>query len=350
MHTQNNVTRRDVLVGASALAATMSATVSGGPALASAGLTPLAVADSLTAHASAFLATLDEPKRQAATFSWDGPEWRDWNYFGTTGFVKPGLRFEQMTAVQADAAWTMLSDVLSPAGIEKARRVMLLQDILSAAGNGTGARSSKRFSMSIFGQPAPTGNWAMRLEGHHLSLSCSVADGQIVSVTPAAFAANPNRVTKGAHAGLNTLQGEEQIARRLQADLSPKFKAYAQISENPLRNILSSSGRERAHAEKLGLAVADMTQGQRDLLGQLIETFAVTPYAAPLVSAQQARLRQGDPAATHFVWYGPNQAEQSFGYRVIADSFVIELACVDRAAQHIHPIYHDLSNTLGRSS
>ena len=57
-----------------------------------------------------------------------------------------------------------------------------------------------------------------------------------------------------------------------------------------------------------------------------------------------------DMAAVHFAWYGPNAAEHSFGYRVIADRFVIELGCIDQRAQHLHPVYHDLGNTLGRSA
>ena len=31
-----------------------------------------------------------------------------------------------------------------------------------------------------------------------------------------------------------------------------------------------------------------------------------------------------------------------------ADAFVVELGCVDGKAQHLHPVFHDLGNTLGR--
>jgi hypothetical protein len=39
----------------------------------------------------------------------------------------------------------------------------------------------------------------------------------------------------------------------------------------------------------------------------------------------------------------------AFGYRVIGDRFVIEMASVDPEAQHLHTIYHDLDNVLGRT-
>ena len=67
-----------------------------------------------------------------------------------------------------------------------------------------------------------------------------------------------------------------------------------------------------------------------------------------LAAAQKARVRAGDADAVHFAWYGPNTPEKAFGYRLIGDGFVIEMGSVDEAAQHLHTIYHDLGNVLGR--
>jgi hypothetical protein len=60
-------------------------------------------------------------------------------------------------------------------------------------------------------------------------------------------------------------------------------------------------------------------------------------------------VRSGDREAVHFAWYGPNTPEKAFGYRVIAATFVIEMGSVDAAAQHLHTVYHDLGNVLGRT-
>ena len=340
------VSRRSILVGGGA-AAIASASVLPSSAAVPPALTS---AQLLYDHVTSFLTPLSEPKRKLARFDWDGTEWRNWNYFGIGGFVKPGLRLEQMNDSEKDAAWNVLASVLSPDGLTKARNVMLLQDILAAAGNGRGRRSSQRCSIAIFGQPGPNEAWGLRLEGHHLSLSFSVRNNQIVSVTPAAFAALPNRVMSGRHRGLVTLQGEETLARQLHADLAPRLKARAKLSDRKLFNILSSAGRERSNTRRVGVAAADMTPGQRDILRKLIETYAIEPYAGVLAAAQKERLKRTDIAAVHFAWYGPNEAEQSFGYRVIADRFVIELGCIDQRAQHLHPVYHDLDNTLGRSA
>ena len=337
--------RRKVILGGSAM---VGAAILAGAATAAneIGLAPGA---DLLAGVRNFVSTLDPGRRKDALFAWNGPEWRQWNYFGVGGYIKPGLRLEQMSAAQKAAAWDVLALVWSPAGLAKARNVMTLQDVLAAQGNGAGVRSSERFSVSIFGAPAETGSWGLRFEGHHLTQSIAIRDSRIVSVTPSSFSSNPNRVGAGKHAGLVTLKDEEALARRVFGDLSPALQRTARLSDSPIGNILSYAGRERANAKPAGLAAADMTAGQRDLLWQLIETYAVEHLPPPLTEPQRARVRTGDREAVHFAWYGPNAPEKAFGYRVIGASFVVELGSVDDAAQHLHTIYNDLDNVLGRA-
>ena len=183
--------RRHVVLAGTALLG-MAAVSKAIAAPADAGLAPAA---DLLAATNKFLASLEPDKRKAASFAWDGPEWRGWNYFGAAGFIKPGLRLEQMSAAQKAAAWDLLAVLFSPAGLEKTRNVMTLQDILAASGNGAGERSSERFSFAVFGTPAETGAWGLRLEGHHLTQSIAARDERLVAVTPSSFSALPSRVT-----------------------------------------------------------------------------------------------------------------------------------------------------------
>jgi hypothetical protein len=315
--------------------------------IAAASETGLAHAGDFISATRKFLDSLEPDKRRAASFAWNGVDWRGWNYFGSGDNIKPGVRLEQMNSAQKEAAWAVLATLMSPEGIAKAKNVMLLQDVLASLGNMAGLRSSERFSFAVFGTPSDKGAWGFRFEGHHLSQSVAVRGGRIVSVTPSSFSANPNRVPSGRHAGLNTLKDEEVLARRLIADLSPKLATRARQSEQAMRNIMSYAGRERANAKKVGIAAAELSSAQRDLIWQLVETYAVTYLSAPLAAAQRARVRLGEREAVHFAWYGPNTPERAFGYRVIGDGFVIELGSVDPAAQHLHTIYNDLGNVLG---
>src|SRR5215204_3022457 len=319
MSVSANPDRRDVIIGG---AAVVGATVVPKAFAATGGLAP---AGDLIGATRAFLGKLTSDQRKAASFAWDGPEWQRWNYFGGAGYIKPGFRLEQMNADQKAAAWDLLATVLSPAGVQKAKTVMLLQDVLAAMGVDADKRNSQRFSFAVFGTPAETGVWGFRLEGHHLHHSFTVRDGAIASVTPASFSSLPNRVTAGAHAGLVTLKEEESLARQLVGDLAPKRQEKARVSPTPLGNILSYAGRERANSQKIGLAAADLTAAQRDILWRLIDTYTADHLPPALAAAQRARVRSGDREAVHFAWYGPNTPEKAFGYRVIADGFVVEL-------------------------
>ena len=334
--------RTVVLGGAAALSLTAL------PGAANAQASDLGPAAELLGRVRTFRATLEPDQQKAASFAWDGSEWRGWNYFGATGYIKPGLRLEQMSKAQKDAGWNVLAAVWSEPGIAKAKNVMLLQDILAASGNGAGERSSERFSLALFGAPSEIGTWGFRCEGHHLTQSVTVRDNRVVSITPTSFSAIPNRVKSGPHMGLNTLKDEEGLSRRLMADLAPRLQSRARIGESTPYNILSYAGRERANAKKVGLPAAELTSAQRDLLWKAVELYSIDHFPAALSDAQRARIRSGDREAVHFAWYGPNTAEKAFGYRIIGDGFVIEMASVDPEAQHLHTIYHDLGNVLGR--
>src|SRR6185436_8584445 len=337
--------RRSIIAAGAALLGTAAL-----PRAAAAADEGLAPASDLLRQVRGFLSGLEPDKRKAASFAWNGSEWRGWNYFGAGGYIKPGLRLEQMSAAQKESAWDVLGAVWSPPGVAKARNVMLLQDILAASGNGAGQRSSERFSLAVFGTPAETGMWGFRCEGHHLTQSVTVRDNRIVSVTPTSFSAIPNRVKSGPHTGLNTLKDEEGIARRLMADLAPKLQSRARIGDSTPYNILSYAGRERSNVRKVGLPASELSSAQRDLLWKIVELYSIDHFPAQLSDAQRARIQYGDRQALHFAWYGPNTAEKAFGYRLIGDGFVIEMASVDPEAQHLHTIYHDLSNVLGRSA
>ena len=331
--------------------------IAGGIALAGTALLPnagaaqtgLGPAADLLAAIRKFLAGLDADKRKAATFAWNGAQWRNWDYFGTGNNIKPGLRLEQMDAAQKAAAWDVLAVLLSPAGIEKTRNVMTLQDVLASQGNMPGQRSSERFSFAVFG--TPVGNRRLGLSARRpppasvdLGARQSHRLGHAVVVLGQSQPRHVGQARRPRHAARRGGAGA-----RLYGDLDPKLQGRARLSATPMDNIMSYAGRERANAQALGVPASELASAQRDLIWQLVDTYAADYLAPPLADAQRARVRTGDREAVHFAWYGPNTAERAFGYRVIGSSFVIELGSVDPAAQHIHTVYHDLGNVLGRT-
>ncbi len=93
MRTSNStdLDRRNLILTGSAVIG-MAALPKAALGVADAGLAP---ADELLRGVRALMASLETDKQKAASFAWNGPEWRSWNYFGATGYIKPGLRLSR---------------------------------------------------------------------------------------------------------------------------------------------------------------------------------------------------------------------------------------------------------------
>lgn len=307
----------------------------------------LATAATLRPKVTTFLAALQPDQLARATFALRSETWAKWNFMGTT-LIKPGLPLSAMNGSQRDAALDVMAAILSPAGFAKAVRVMNLQDVLVALGDGVGRRSSQHYSLAIFGAPSATDAWGLRFEGHHLTLSVTMVGDDVVSVTPSSFSCNPNDVPVGPARGTTALTEEEDLARTLFADLKGAAASRALIQERAYRNIMATAGRETLHKTPEGVPLADLSTSQADLVWRLVDVYASEPWAGDVATAQAARVRAGDRAATRFAWAGGNEAGTPFYYRITGPTFAIELGAVDAKAQHLHTIYHDLERTLGR--
>lgn len=300
----------------------------------------------MTELAARFMDGLDDQARAEASFPFDGRTRRAWNFMGAR--AKPGLLLETMNAAQKTASMELLATALSPHGLHKAEKVMLLQDVLREMGSGPRDRSRERFAIAIFGTPSVDEPWGWRFEGHHLSLSFTLIGNEVVSVTPSSFSSNPNLVASGPHRGTLALDEEERLARLLYRDLSAANRDRALIRERAFGNILTTAGREdRLGGTPEGVAFADLHSAQRDLAMRLIDTYGVDHLNAALAEQQRTRLREGDVMAARLAWAGSNREGEMMYYRLHGETFLIEFASLRNQPLHLHTIRHDLERNLG---
>lgn len=346
MPDQHSLTRRRLITTA---AGSLALTALPGLASANSPLPAPGVATSGTLmrdRAVRLLALFNETQRDRARFAFNSSTRQRWNFMGP--WAKPGLPLEAMTSQQQEAAMDLLATALSPRGMTKAQEVMVLQDVLRELGDGPADRSQKRFSVAIFGEPSPREPWGWRFEGHHLSLSFTLAGERVVSVTPSSFSSNPNVVTSGRYRGTVALEEEVTLARQLYNDLQGRQREAALIRERAFGNILTTAGREgRFDGRREGVPLADLTQAQADLAQRLVAVYGVDHLSAPLAEEQQARLAEGDAAALHFGWAGSAQEGEMMYYRLHGDTFLIEFASLPRQPLHLHTVRHDLERNLG---
>ncbi len=298
-------------------------------------------------RATALLAALDEEQRDAALFAFDTRARKAWNFMLGSRRA-PGLALEQMSPGQKDLALDLLASGTSHFGLEKAMNIMLQQDILRDEwGKGSPDRNRERFCVQFYGTPASTGAWSWRWEGHHLSLTFTLRDDEVISATPSSFSSEPNTVPSGPHQGLVVLKEEEVLGRQLFGDLDGANRRHALVWKRSPGNIQSNRGAEHSVAgEAAGVPLGDLTQVQADMAERLIEIYTSEVLPPALADEQTARLRNEDMAAIRFAWGGAN-LDGSIYYRLTGADLLIEFASLVNQPLHLHAVFHDTARNFG---
>lgn len=302
-------------------------------------------AAALTRHAQKFLAALDAVQRKQAHFGFRDKERTNWHFVPN---VYPGITLARLSIEQRRSVHRLLLTTLSAAGYHKATTIMQLEDVLrrlaEAQGRKAPSRDPGRYSLAFFGRPSDTSPWGFRLQGHHLSLNVSVVGGKIVASTPAFLGSNPAEIRHGHHAGLRALPAEEDLGFALLHSLDAAQKKLAVLADKAPRDVLFGPGRKKTIlGQPKGLAVAAMTAPQREIFDALLEAYlgnATTKIAA----FHRANIRAADIGKVHFAWMGARQRGQGHYYRLHGPSFAIEYDNTQNGANHVHTVFHDLTN------
>ncbi|MCZ6775220.1 MAG: DUF3500 domain-containing protein, partial [Ignavibacteria bacterium] len=227
----------------------------------------------MVTSAQLFLNSLDANLREQAMFPFESDERFDWHYVPRS---REGIPFKDMNEKQRQTAYALLRSALSSQGYEKATGIIQLEGILrevEGRGSGDTFRDPERYYFTIFGTPSNEKPWGWRIEGHHLSLNFSSVTNQLVATTPAFMGANPAEVPTGSRKGWRVLKDEEVLARALLHSLDPSQRARAIISEDAPSDIITGTDRKADLESSVGLSATEMSNEQRAILMDLIETY-----------------------------------------------------------------------------
>jgi Protein of unknown function (DUF3500) len=254
----------------------------------------------LAESAQHFLASLTPDQRAKATFRFEDEQRFDWHYIPRE---RKGLPLREMTQPQRHLATALLASGLSNRGLVKTTTIMSLEDVLRVIENDSGERRNpEKYYFSIFGEPSDKGAWAFRVEGHHVSLNFTIANGQVVAA-PAFLGANPAEVRQGPRQGLRVLGREEDLGRDLLASLNPDQKKVAIVDPKAYDDILTTNSRKAAlKGDPSGLQMSKMTAQQRDKLEALLAEY-VHDFPEDVVQARDEQIKKaGD--RIWFAWAG----------------------------------------------
>lgn len=313
-------------------------------------------APAMAARAKAFLESLTPEQQKIGAMDFADPARRDWHFIPKP--TRKGVVLSSMTDEQRKRTLALLATGLSPEGFDTAQRIMELERVLAVMEkNGKHIRDADKYYLTIFGAPGDSGSWGWSFEGHHLSVNYALKDGKIVAATPLFFGANPRLIYTsldvGPTVGTRTLGDEELTAKKLFDSLNAEQKKKAWLaSEAP--KYLGGGPKPTLHSgAAVGLAAAEMTPEQVDLLRTEVKAFA-SRWTPSVRDRLLAEMESDGIAKVTFAWFGSEKLDEAHFFRVHGPSFIIEYDAhqpdpESHGGNHAHTVWSAFANDFGGS-
>jgi Protein of unknown function (DUF3500) len=301
-------------------------------------------------QAKAFLSSLTAEQKAKAVMPFDSEKRVNWHFIPMA--TRKGLPLMEMKPEQQAAALKLLKACLSPAGYEKAEKIMELEKLLKTieGEKGQNERNPVKYYYTLFGEPARKQRWGLSIEGHHLSLNFVFEGNQVLDSTPQFFASNPAVVKsdyEGFPKGLSPLKPEEQQAFNLMKSLNKEQQQKATLAGDTPTEIRAAGEPQPPTAPAQGIAVSDLDDIQKEALKKLLTVY--TSKMKQLVAKR--RWEMIDEAGwdkVRFAWSGGTSEGQKHYYVVQGPTFLVEFINVQpdaagNPANHIHCVWRDMS-------
>jgi hypothetical protein len=249
---------------------------------------------------------------------------------------RPGVCLTQLDQTARKAAHRLLATGLSEHAYAQAMGIIALEEVLDRDEQWRRGRHSNDYWVSVFGEPGrPAGGapWSWRFEGHHLSVTMTVAGDQ-VSPAPVFFGANPALVSYAGRPVSRPLGPEEDLARALLDAMGPAGRAAAVVAGQAPRDIRTGTSPAAMQGiTPLGVGSGRLGPAARAVLAELVALY-LGRLPAELSAAEASRL---ETAELHFAWEGPVLPGPRHYYRVQGDDLLIEYDTTDEG-NHAHTV------------
>jgi hypothetical protein len=247
---------------------------------------------------------------------------------------RPGASLAGMSVAARKAAHRLLATGLSEHGYAQAMVITALEEVLDRREGWRRGRHSADYWVSVFGEPGGEAPWTWRFEGHHVSVTMTVA-GDEVSPAPVFLGANPAAVRYGGQAVSRPLAPEEDLGRELLDALTARQRSAAVVSdEAPHDNVSGTRERAQERIEPAGVAASELAAAPRAALDRLV-TLYLDRLPAELAAREAARINS---AELYFAWQGPPGPGTRNYYRVQGDDLLIEYDNTSADGNHQHTV------------
>ena len=291
----------------------------------------------VAAAAKEFLATLSPAQLAEAKIPFDAETRFRWS---ADPGPRAGIPLKEMSPEQQKAASRLLEASLSENGLRKVRLIRALERRLARVAVDGAHADPDLYYFLVFGEPADSGAWGWRFEGHNVSLNWTVVDGRMASGTPRYLAAEPAEVREGPLRGARVLGAEDDLARALAKSLGDVGRRVAAAGGAPPREFLTGTSRKASRPEETGISWSALTKEQQGMLLSLIEEQAEFQPKA-LAEAHLERIRSEGLDGVRFTWIGSAEKDGTGYYRVQGPGFAIEYACTVESGGRARSVFRE---------
>jgi hypothetical protein len=282
--------------------------------------------------AAALLGLLTDDQRALAGLPFSDEKARRWLEYRPE--ARPGACLATLSPAARKAAHRLLATGLSEPAYAQAMIITALEETLDRREGWRNGRHSGDYWVAVFGDPAGTDPWSWRFEGHHLSVTMTLA-GDAISPAPVFLGANPAQVRAAGRVVSRPLAPEEDLARELLATMDSDARSEAVVSSQSPPDIRSGvSARADDRIDPPGVPASHLGPGARALLGQLTALY-LSRLPAALAARETDRI---SAAGLHFAWEGPPQPGVGHYYRVQGDDLLIEYDSTGSDGNHAHTV------------
>jgi hypothetical protein len=290
------------------------------------------IAGQMRLAATTLLRQLDDDQRAAAHLPFADDAARRWLEYRPE--PRPGACLALLTVDGRKAAHRLLATALSDRAFAQVMAIVALEEVLDRREAGALQRHIGDYWVAVFGDPGGDEPWSWRFEGHHVSVSMTIARGA-VSPAPVFFGANPARVSYAGRTVSRPLAPEEDLGRALLDALGPAARAVAIVADEAPADIRTAT-RPRAQPElqPLGVGAASLGPTSRALLDGVVALY-LDRLLPELASREADRIAAGE---LYFAWEGPSSPGTRHYYRVQGDDLLIEYDNTQPDGNHAHTV------------
>ncbi len=308
-------------------------------------------AQELSARANLFLHSLSDELRAATQFSLEDPERFNMHY---VPIPRKGPSFHDFNETQKEAALNLLKASLSDKGFRKSQEIIALEKALRIIENddedkmpdGRPRRDPLNYHLCIFGNPSPSEPWGWRFEGHHLSLNFTSDGNKINSSTPTFFGSNPGIVRSTEYKGKEVLRQEAVLGFALVNAMTDDQLKTVLYSNDAPNDILTLTKQKVEMIDPLGISYTRLTATQKDILGELLETY-LDNYEWQFARDFREKIEEAGMDNLYFAWAGSLVSGTAHYYRIQGPTLLIEYDNSQNNANHVHLVVRDLTNDFG---